>query len=85
MKKEKIGIAVIEAFERLYDIASPKTSFKELMDKYGKDIPFSDYSVLKNDYDKIIEEVRLKYKIKRKIDKETYYFNIHLGCSPKTI
>ena len=69
--------------DRLYAAAEPKTSFKALLEEFGGNIPYDDYSVLEVEYDRIVEEVRKEFKIVNKGDKEVYYFNVHLGCSPK--
>ena len=93
MKKrlEKLKQAVFACYAELYENATPKADFYELMENSPKnergqiDIPFMDYSIEAEKYDEILEKFVNDKKLKMtNAEKSDFRVTINLGCSPKT-
>ena len=86
-KQEKI---MWQIYIDLFKEATPSANFEELVENAvvnemgRKDINFMDYSILKSDYDRIIES-NLKGNRLTKLSKQMIINSINLGCSPRTI
>lgn len=86
-KQEKI---MWQIYIDLFKEATPSANFEELVENAAvnemgrKDINFMDYSILKSDYDRIIES-NLKGNRLTKLSKQMITNSINLGCSPRTI
>jgi hypothetical protein len=84
----KIQDAILECYREMYLASEPSADFDYLMetaelDKEGRMIiKFLDYEIDNIDYDKIIENICTKYKIKGAL-KDRFKVHISLGVSPK--
>lgn len=92
MKKAKtdkqINQLLYDCYCELYENATPKADFKQLMESSEKvngviQIPFNDYSMS----NKLLEEIVNKYAdmIAPSWKKQMFKNTIYLGCSPKSI
>lgn len=84
--KDKLIRAVFYAYKRLYEIAG--SDFIKLVevspiDEEGRiDIPFMNYNVSQEDYDKVIKEVKTKFKLNKQ-QLNALSIEVCLGCSPE--
>lgn len=85
---EKAEEAYIYCMEKLYEAATPKTSYNELVSKATRNargqlvVPYWKYTVEREKYLSIIEESVKKFKLKG-IVQQQFKTTIHLGASPK--
>ena len=85
MKAQKI---IWDIYKELYANSQPKADFDELVnsaeknEKGEKIIPFNDYEISEEDFDRIIKE-QLKGKRLTKLSKQMIINTITLGVSPR--
>ena len=85
MKVQKI---IWDIYRELYANSEPSCDFDELVnsaqknEKGEKIIPFENYEISEEDFDRIIKE-QLKGKRLTKLSKQMIINTIILGCSPK--
>ena len=79
---------LLETYRRMFKISRPEGDFDKLVENAPlnewkeKDIPFNDFLINEDDYDKIINDIIKEYKIPKYI-RQRYKQTIALGCSPK--
>ena len=90
MKDKKIDEAIMDCYRELYANATPPASFDELLKNattYGqgqKVIPYNDYEIEEDLFEKIVKDTIKHYKIKKYI-RVPFRNTILLGCSPRFI
>ena len=90
MKDKNIDEAIMDCYRELYANATPPASFDELLKNattYGqgqKVIPYNDYEIEEDLFEKIVKDTIKHYKIKKYI-RVPFRNTILLGCSPKFI
>ena len=85
---DNIDKMIFKCYKALYKAATPAANFQTLVDtavineRGEKEIPFMEYEIDEETYDKIVEKYmnRLKPVYRRRAFKTT----IALGCSPRT-
>lgn len=88
MSNKKLEKALDEAYERLYAMATPPADFKQLVESatindFGlKEIKYWDYEISMDDFDNVVDEIALKYKLKL-YEKKSLSVSLCLGVSPK--
>lgn len=82
------GEIVHETYEELYRQSTPSVDFSELI--YGaeinafgeREIPYENYEICKNQFDKILKNKIKKFNLSG-VNKNKFINTITLGCSPK--
>lgn len=90
-RKEVLMDAIFDCFRNMYKASTPSGDFDELManapinERGQKDIPFMDYEISSQEYDKILDMFLNDKKLKMTtLERKAFSQAIHLGCSPKT-
>lgn len=90
-RKEVLMDAIFDCFRNMYKASTPSADFDELManapinERGQKDIPFMDYEISSQEYDKILDMFLNDKKLKMTtLERKAFSQAIHLGCSPKT-
>ena len=88
MKETKVQKIIWNIYRELYANSEPKADFDELVNSAEKNkegekvIPFLDYEISEEDFDRIIKE-HLKGKRLTKLSKQMLINTITLGVSPR--
>lgn len=88
LKLNKTDQIIWSIYRELYKNAEPSADFDELYDSAEinsegqREIPFMDYTISEEVFDRIIEEY-FKGKKLPKLKKNSIRMNLYLGCSPK--
>ena len=91
MAKKNLDNAMMHCYRELYANATPPASFDELLKNattYGqgqKVIPYNDYEIEEDLFEKIVKDTIKIYKINKSFLKQSFRFTIMMGCSPKFI
>lgn len=89
MTNKNIDKAMMHCYRELFAKATPSASFDELLknattnEQGQKVIPFLDYEIEKDVFEKIVADTIKMYKINRSYLKQSFRFTIMMGCSPK--
>ena len=82
---------VLNCYREMFAASTPSADFDELManatiNEHGqKEIPYMDYEISSEEFDKILDMFLNDKKIKMTtLEKKVFSQTIHLGCSPKT-
>lgn len=87
MKQKKIDELILDTYRKLYYHAG--AYFDELVENAEineqgkKEIPFMDYELEEETFEKILNEQIKKFKVPKRMQK-AFKTTIYLGCSPKT-
>ena len=88
MKKDKITQALWDCYRELFANSTPHGDFDKLVESAElnemgqKVIPFDDYEIDEDLFQKIIAESIKKHKVPRHLHQQ-FSVAIHLGCSPR--
>ena len=90
LTEKKANKIITEAYEEIYKKATPKADFNKLvknakLDEFGqRDIGFENYTMNALDYEAIISDLKVKYKLtKREIG--GINTNLLLGATPRFV
>jgi hypothetical protein len=89
MKLTKEVKCILDIYRECYKVSEPVGDFDFYMETCPKnergeiEIPFDKHEMLKSDFDRILKEQLLKYKIKSPNLKNAIKVTVTLGCSPK--
>jgi hypothetical protein len=89
MTNKNIDKAMMHCYRELFANATPPASFDELLEnattneQRQKVIPFLDYEIDEDVFEKIVADTIKMYKINRSFLKQSFRFTIMMGCSPK--
>jgi hypothetical protein len=88
MKHDKIDLALFDCYRELFANSTPKGDFDKLVEnatvneRGQKEIPFDDYEISEDRFQKIIKETLTKHKVPKTLH-QSFSVAIHLGCSPR--
>lgn len=87
MNEEKLKKLIYDCYEEMFQASTPTASFYELLEKAEtneegqKIIPFMDYEIFQEEFNKILE--KYSKKVRPKYRKQAFKNTVSLGCSPK--
>jgi glycosylphosphatidylinositol transamidase (GPIT) subunit GPI8 len=90
MKQNKIDDALFDCYRELFANSTPQGDFDKLVesatinDRGQKEIPFDDYEIAEEAFERIINETLKKHKVPKSLHK-SFNIAIYLGCSPRFI
>ena len=79
---------ILECYKELFANSTPSADFEELVanaslnEQGQKVIPFTDYEIEEEVFDKLVNRVLDKHKV-NKLDRTKVMTHLYLGCSPK--
>lgn len=88
MKTNKIDEALFDCYRQLFANSNPVGDFDKLVEEAEvneqgqKVIPFMDYEIDEELFQKILTDTLTKHKVPKRLHR-SFSIAIHLGCSPK--
>jgi len=90
-RKQVLLDAIMDCYRKMFLASTPSADFDELMEKAPvnergqKDIPYMDYELESEEYDKIMDQFLSDKKLKMTaLERKAFSQAVNLGCAPKT-